>query len=71
MGGDRLDTRKPTSKLMLTILAGVATASGAITQVQTNDQIVGIVGSVPEPVSLAVLGSGLIGLAMVRVRRRR
>jgi DNA invertase Pin-like site-specific DNA recombinase len=25
MGGERLDTRKPTSKLMLTILAGVAT----------------------------------------------
>ncbi|HEV8502943.1 MAG TPA: recombinase family protein [Casimicrobiaceae bacterium] len=25
MGGDRLDTRSPTSKLMLTILAGVAT----------------------------------------------
>jgi hypothetical protein len=25
MGGERLDTRNPTSKLMLTILAGVAT----------------------------------------------
>jgi len=25
MGGEKLDTRKPTSKLMLTILAGVAT----------------------------------------------
>jgi DNA invertase Pin-like site-specific DNA recombinase len=25
VGGERLDTRKPTSKLMLTILAGVAT----------------------------------------------
>jgi DNA invertase Pin-like site-specific DNA recombinase len=25
MGGEKLDTRNPTSKLMLTILAGVAT----------------------------------------------
>jgi DNA invertase Pin-like site-specific DNA recombinase len=25
MGGEKLDTRKPTSQLMLTILAGVAT----------------------------------------------
>jgi hypothetical protein len=28
MGGERLDTRNPTSKLMLTILAGVATWNG-------------------------------------------
>jgi DNA invertase Pin-like site-specific DNA recombinase len=27
MGGERLDTRNPTSKLMLTILGGVATSS--------------------------------------------
>src|SRR6185312_8964946 len=29
MGGEKLDTRNPTSKLMLTILAGVATAGRA------------------------------------------
>ena len=28
MGGERLDTRNPTSKLMLTVLAGVAVPSG-------------------------------------------
>jgi DNA invertase Pin-like site-specific DNA recombinase len=30
MGGERLDTRNPTSRLMLTILAGVATWEGEI-----------------------------------------
>jgi hypothetical protein len=33
MGGERLDTRNPTSKLMLTILAGVAAWSGRLVRV--------------------------------------